>query len=96
MSQRRATRGLPPRSDREIVDHEDTMLLLQAVAAGRVSRASTAANAAFTLHGHIVGLRSLAREDLVFAPIGGLPTLAPRGARLLAAWRGEATLPPAE
>ena len=69
------------------------MLLLQAVAGGRVTRASRGANAAFVLHGDVVALRGLAREDLLFAPIGGAPVLAPRGARLLAAWRGEEPLP---
>lgn len=69
------------------------MLLLQAVAAGRIARDRAGAGAAFVLHGDVVPLRALAREDLIYAPIAGPPTLAPRGARLLAAWRGEEALP---
>jgi hypothetical protein len=93
MAHRRDNRGSAARTDRDIVQHEDTMLLLQAVAAGRISRDRPGAGAAFVLHGDVVPLRALAREDLIYAPIAGPPTLAPRGARLLAAWRGEEPWP---
>ena len=69
------------------------MLLLEAVAAGGVVRPSTSATAPFLLEDSPVDLRRLAREDLVFAPISGVPKLQARGARLLAIARGELPTP---
>jgi hypothetical protein len=95
MGQRREGRALPARSDRQIIGHEHTMALLEAVASGRITRSGAAANAAFLLDDMPVALRALAREDLIFAPFGGSvpPSLASRGARLLAVWRGELPMP---
>jgi hypothetical protein len=92
MSSRREGRGLPPRSDVQVLANEYDMLLLEAVAAGAVVRPSTSATAPFLLEDSPVDLRRLAREDLVFAPISGVPKLQARGARLLAIAHGE--LPP--
>jgi hypothetical protein len=93
MSSRREGRGLPPRGDGEILANEYDMQLLAAVEAGIVSRSSTSVAARFLLDNVPIDLRRLAREDLVFAPISGLPTLQARGARLLATARGELPTP---
>lgn len=95
MGDRRQGRGPWRRTDKELVTNDAVMLLLDAVAAGRVTRQGTRANAPFLLGEVRVELRSLARDDLVYAPFGGAapPALAPRGQRLLAAWRGELPLP---
>ena len=69
------------------------MQLLAAVAAGQITRASTHINAAFLLDGAAVQLNRLAREDLLYAPISGPPTLQPRGKRLLATRWGEPPSP---
>jgi hypothetical protein len=93
VSSRREHRGLPLRTDRQILASEQDMLLLAAVAAGAVTRSSSSATAAFLLDDTPVQLRRLAQEELLFAPISGLPTLQPRGARLLAVQRGELPMP---
>jgi hypothetical protein len=93
MSSRREGRGLPPRSDLQVLANDYDMRLLAAVAAGAVIRPSTSATAPFLLEDSPVDLRRLAREDLLFAPISGVPTLQARGARLLAIARGELPTP---
>lgn len=89
MSSRRADRGPAPRSDREILADDFDTTLLRAVEAGQVARASGSAVAAYLLGGRPVALKHLAREDLLYAPIGGPPVLAPRGRRILSVARGE-------
>jgi hypothetical protein len=84
MSSRREGRGPAPRTDAQILATDHDMQLLAAVAAGAITRASTVVNAPFLLDGTPVQLRRLAREDLVYAPISGPPSLQPRGRRLLA------------
>lgn len=96
MSSRRVHRGPAPRSDREILADDFDMALLCAVEAGQVSRASGSAVAAYLLGGQPVGLKHLAREDLLYAPIGGPPVLAARDRRLLAVARGEPPSPAGE
>jgi anti-sigma-K factor RskA len=93
MSSRRENRALRPRSDRQILADDYIMGLLRAVEARQVSRASRSAAAAFLLGDMPVMMKNLAREDLVYAPISGSPTLATRGARLLSVARGELPLP---
>jgi hypothetical protein len=93
MSSRREGRGLPPRSDLQVLANQYDMKLLAAVAAGTVIRPSTSAAAPFLLDDSPVDLRRLAREDLVFAPISGIPKLQARGDRLLAIARGELPTP---
>jgi hypothetical protein len=93
MSSRREGRGLPPRSDQQVLASDYDMFLLAAVAAGAVIRPSASATALFVLEDSPVDMRRLAREDLVFAPISGAPTLQARGARLLAIARGELPTP---
>jgi hypothetical protein len=93
MSSRRANRGPAPRSDREILADDFDMMLLRAVEAGQVARASGSAVATYLLGGQPVALKHLSREDLLYAPIGGPPVLAARGRRLLAAARGELPWP---
>lgn len=61
--------------------------------AGAITRAGATISAAFVLDDAPVQLKRLAREDLLFAPISGLPTLRPRGERLLAIRRGERPSP---
>lgn len=80
------------------MSHDFDMVLIAAVAAGRVTRESTRVNAPFLLDGDPLwtDLKRLSREDLLFAPISGSPTLQPRGVRLLAVARGELPMPPAE
>jgi hypothetical protein len=73
--------------------NEYDMLLLTAVATGAVIKPSTSATAPFLLQDSPLDLRRLAREDLVFAPISGVPKLQARGARLLAIARGELPTP---
>jgi hypothetical protein len=92
---RREHRGAAPRTDAELLADDHVMGLLEAVAAGRVIRPSSSATARFLVDGMPVELRVLARQDLLYAPMGGAvpPTLAPRGQRLLAAWRGELPAP---
>lgn len=93
MGSRREGRGLAPRSDTEILANEHDMQLIAAVAAGAITRASTHVNAAFLIDDVPVQLQRLAREDLLYAPISGSPTLQPRGERLLAIGRGEPPSP---
>lgn len=85
MSERRPNRGLA-RTDAQILAHDAAVWLLGQVAAGRVS-VSPATR---------MDLRRLASDDLVLAGFGRgtVPTLLPRGARILAASRGEITLAP--
>jgi hypothetical protein len=98
MSERRAHRGPQPRTDRQILQHADDMALLGMVAAGRVTRAGTHLNAPYLVDSDPLwtDLKRLAREDLLFAPISGPPTLRPRGVRLLAVAWGELPMPPAD
>jgi hypothetical protein len=93
MSSRRVNRGPEPRSDREILADDFDMALLRAVEAGQVARVSGSAVAAYLLGDQPVALKHLAREDLLYAPIGGPPVLAARGRRLLAVARGELPSP---
>ena len=81
MGERRASRGLPPRSDRRILDNADDVGLLEAIARGRVVVDATSR----------MQLRRLAREDLCLASFGAgvTATLLPRGRRIVAAARGE-------
>jgi hypothetical protein len=65
------------------------MQLLAAIADGAISRPSSAVNAPFLLDDTPVQLKRLAREDLIYAPISGMPSLQPRGRRLLAIMHGE-------
>src|SRR3954465_6790535 len=96
MSSMHPYRGPAPRGDREILADNFDMALLRAVEAGQVIRASRSAVAAYLLGGQPVALKHLAREDLLYAPIGGPPVLAARGRRLLAVARGELPSPPDE
>jgi hypothetical protein len=93
MSSRRAHRGPAPRSDLEILADDFDVAMLRAVEAGHVVRASGSAVATYLLGGQPVALKHLAREDLLYAPIGGPPVLAARGRRLLAVTRGELPSP---
>ena len=95
MSERRSNRGLPPRTDQQILDHPSDMWVLACVAAGRVTRVSTHLNSGYLLDGDplTVDLKRLAREDLLWAPISSPPTIAPRGARLLSMAWGELPAP---
>jgi hypothetical protein len=94
MGDRRAHRGPAGRTDAQILASGD-MALLAAVAAGRVSRQSGGLNAPYLLaiDSLRMDLRRLAREELVYAPISGSPTLQPRGERLLLVARGELPAP---
>lgn len=85
MGERRAHRGLPPRSNQQILDSED-MYLLSEVARGRVIMTPAIR----------ADLRRLTREDLITAGFGTgqLATLLPRAQRLLEAARGEYQLTP--
>ena len=95
MSERRANRGLPPRSDHQILDHPTDMWILGAIAAGRVTRDGTHLNAQHLLDGKPLptDLKRLARDELVWAPIGSDPSIAPRGARILGMAWGEIPAP---
>lgn len=83
MSERRASRGIK-RTDQQILMHEDDVRLLGAVAAGRVQVGAD----------NRMDLRRLAHDGLLLAGfgLGTVPTLLPRGARILAAARGEISL----
>lgn len=98
MSERRAHRGLPPRTDQQILDNPRDMALLAAVAAGRVSRVGSRVNAPYLLDGDPlwVDMKRLAREDLIYAPISGPPSLQSRGVRLLQMKREDLLQPPSE
>ena len=70
------------------MNNEQTMLLLYAVADGRVVRGEggdVGIHAPFMLDGKSVrlGIMLLSREELVQAPISGPPRLAPRGQNIL-------------
>ena len=93
MSSSQEARGPAPRSDGQILTHHRDMQLLAAVAAAAITRASTVVNAAFLLDGTRVELKRLAREELIYAPISGMPSLQPRGRRLLAIMHGEIATP---
>lgn len=85
MGERRANRGLPPRTDRQILSHVEDVYLLGEIGHGRVQ-----VNA-----GNRMPLRRLSREDLCLAGfgLGTVPTLLPRGRRILAAVHGEIPTP---
>lgn len=85
MGQRRERRGLPPRTDRQVLAHVEDVYLLGEIAQGRVR----------VDPGVRMTLRRLAREDLCLAGfgIGTVVTLLPRGQRILAAARGEIASP---
>ena len=95
MGERRAHRGPAPRSDAQILAHPEDMALVALVSAGRVTRQSTRVNAPYTIDGDPLrmDLRRLARDELIYAPISGPPTLQPRGERLLQVMRGELPWP---
>jgi len=84
MGERRANR-FPPRTDRQILEHAEDVFLLSEIARGRVR--VEAANR--------MTLRRLCREDLCVVGVGfgAVPTLLPRGNRILAAVRGELPAP---
>ena len=98
MSERRAHRGLPPRTDQQILDHPTNMWILGDIAAGRVTRDGTHLNAQHLLDGKplLIYMKRLARDDRVWVPIGNDPSIAPRGARILELAWGEIPAPPQE
>lgn len=83
MSERRSSRGIY-RTDQQILAHELDVWLLTEIAAGRVRNEA---------HNRM-DLRRLASDDLILAAFGAdtTPTMLPRGARIVAAARGEITL----
>ena len=85
MSERRAHRNLPPRTDRQVLANTEDVYLLGEIASGRVSVDA----------GNRMVLRRLTREDLCLAGFGSgtVPTLLPRGERIVAAARGEIASP---
>ena len=85
MSECRSNRGLPPRSDRQILDHVDDVELLRAIGRGEV----------VVEPANRMVLRRLAREELCLAGFGTgvVVTLLPRGQRIVAAARGELAAP---
>ena len=84
MGERRSNRGIH-RTDQQILDHPTDVWLLTEIAAGRVR----------TDPRNRMDLRRLASDGLVLAGFGtGSPaSLLPRGQRIVAAARGEFTLP---
>jgi hypothetical protein len=84
MGERRTNRGVI-RTDAQILDHDDDVQMLLAVAAGRVT-----VDATNRMH-----LRRLAREELLLAGFGTgtTATLLPRGQRVVEAARGEVPRP---
>ena len=85
MSERRAHRELPPRTDRQVLANTEDVYLLSEIASGRVS----------VNRSNRMALRQLTREDLCLAGfgLGTVPTLLPRGERIVAAARGEIAAP---
>lgn len=85
MSERRTHRGVQ-RTDHQILSHTGDMQLIEAAARNELRTAPELR----------ADLARLAREDVLLAGFGaGVAVgLLPRGARLLAAARGELTLPP--
>lgn len=85
MGERRQNRDLPPRSDRQILAHDQAVYLLSEIAQTRV-RVTT---------DNRMTLRRLCREDLCLAGFGfgTVPTLLPRGERIVTAARGEIAPP---
>lgn len=85
MGERRTNRGLPPRTDRQILENGDDVSMLEAIGRGLVAVEPE----------NRMQLRRLAREDLCLAGFGrGVTvTLLHRGHRLLAAARGEVPAP---
>ena len=90
-------RLVPMMTERELLAREDDMLLLRAVAAGRVLRGEAGGEASVWAPHYLdhqlvrLELRRLATQELILMPISGPPVLAPRGQRLLAAANGEGT-----
>jgi hypothetical protein len=84
MGERRSNRGIH-RTDQQILDHATDVWLLTEVAAGRVR----------THPQNRMDLRRLASDGLILAGFGtgALAALLPRGQRIVAAARGEYTLP---
>jgi hypothetical protein len=82
-------------TERELLARPDDLALLRAVAAGRVVRGEqggeTSVFSAHYFDGMLVRLelRRLAAQELINMPISGVPTLAPRGWRLLSTANGE-------
>ncbi len=81
-----------PRTDAEVLAHDEDMALLEAVRAGRVVRGD--GNDSSILAPHLLDgrpvrlwLHRLAAEGLVNTPISGPPALAPRGERLIGGGR---------
>ena len=85
MSERRSSRGLPPRTDRQILGNVDDVELLGAIGRGQV----------VVEPANRMMLRRLAREDLCLAGFGTgvVATLLPRGQRIVATARGELASP---
>lgn len=85
MSGQRAFRGIH-RTDQQILAHEGDLWLLGEIAARRIRMDA----------GNRMDLRRLAQDDLILAGFGRgtVPTLQSRGARILAAARGEIALAP--
>lgn len=85
MGERRAHRGPSPRTDQQVLANQEDIYLLDQIAHGRVKVDRT----------NRMILRSLSREQLCLAGfgLGTVPTLLPRGRRILAAAHGETSLP---
>jgi hypothetical protein len=88
----------PWRSDADLVRSENQIALLREVAAGRVVRGAggqTGFQAPYMLDSESVRgeLRWLYHQDLIEMPMSGVPSIAPRGRRLLAIANGEIALP---
>lgn len=87
-----STRGrLPARSADQLVEHQPTMQMLQAIAEGRIVRGDgtdQAANAPYLWDGKppTMLLRRLAREGLVTLPLSGPPKLNGDAELLLQRW----------
>lgn len=84
MGDRRSNRGIH-RTDQQILDHAADVWLLSQIAAGRVR----------TDPQNRMDLRRLASDGLILAGFGtgSIASLLPRGHRIVAAARGEYTLP---
>ncbi len=85
MGHRRTSRGLPPRTDYQIVSQAHDVAMLEAIGRGRVT---------VDPENHMQ-LKRLAREDLCLAGFasGTSVTLLPRGLRIVGIARGELPSP---
>jgi hypothetical protein len=87
-------------ADQVILDRAEDMILLSAIAAGRVTRGLNEISSAITAPHVLDGwdpirlrLNRLARQELISMPISGPPLLLQRGRRLLAIANGELPAP---